>query len=146
MSLCCQCHDIVYKVIHMNSLVRLHDLVQYLDSYLRIREVGDDPLACNGLQVENSGEVHRVAVAVDACQAVIEESGALGADLLIVHHGLFWSGLQPLTGRHYRRIASLLRHGVALYGAHIPLDVHPEVGNNPVLARRIGMEVRGWWG
>ena len=125
--------------------MRLDDLVRYLDGYLRIGEVGDDPHALNGLQVENAGEVHHVAVAVDACQAVIDQAAERGADLLVVHHGLFWGGLQPLVGRNFRRVCSLVRHGTALYSAHIPLDRHPEVGNNVVLARRLGMEIRGWF-
>ena len=126
--------------------MRLPELVHWLDDYLRIREIGDDALALNGLQVENAGQVTRVAVAVDACQAVFDLAATAKADLLIVHHGLFWGGLEPLTGRHYRRVATLLRHGIALYGAHIPLDVHPDVGNNAVLAARLGMPVQGWWG
>jgi dinuclear metal center YbgI/SA1388 family protein len=126
--------------------MRLEDLVRYLDDYLRTGEVGDDPTALNGLQVENAGEVQNVAVAVDGCQAVIDQAAERAADLLIVHHGLFWSGLEPVVGRHFRRIAALIRHGIALYAAHIPLDRHPEVGNNVVLARRLGMEVRGWFG
>jgi dinuclear metal center YbgI/SA1388 family protein len=126
--------------------MQLADLVRWLDDYLRVREIRDDAVALNGLQVENAGEVTRVAVAVDACQAVFEMAAAAKADLLIVHHGLFWGGLEPLTGRHHRRVATLLRHGIALYGAHIPLDVHPEVGNNCVLAGRLGMPVQGWWG
>ncbi len=126
--------------------MRLDDLVSYLDNYLRTREVGDDPQALNGLQVENGGDVQNVAVAVDGCQAVIDQAAERGADLLLVHHGLFWGGLEPVVGRHYRRMAALIRHGIALYSAHIPLDRHPEVGNNVVLARRLGMEVRGWFG
>jgi dinuclear metal center YbgI/SA1388 family protein len=126
--------------------VKLADLVAYLDDYLRVSEVADEPHALNGLQVENGGEVRQLAVAVDACQAVIDQAAERGADLLLVHHGLFWSGLEPLTGRAFRRMAALLRHGIAVYAAHIPLDRHPEVGNNVVLARRLGMEVRGWWG
>jgi len=124
----------------------LRDVAAYLDQYLRVAEVADDPLARNGLQVENAGNVSRIAVAVDACQAVIEQAASLEADLLIVHHGLFWSGVQPLTGRYYRRYQSLLRHGMAVYGAHLPLDVHKEVGNNVVLAHLLGMKVEGWWG
>ena len=126
--------------------MRLEDLVRYLDGYLRTSEVGDDPHALNGLQVDNGGEVQNVAVAVDACQAVIDQAAERGADLLIVHHGLFWGGLEPLVGRHFRRVSALVRHGIALYAAHIPLDRHPEVGNNVVLARKLGMEVRGWFG
>ena len=126
--------------------MRLNELVSYLDDYLRVKETGDDALALNGLQVENAGEVTRIAVAVDSCQAVIDQAVRQGADFLIVHHGLFWSGLQPQTGRAYRRIASLIRNGLAVYGAHIPLDRHLEVGNNVVLARLLGLEVQGWWG
>jgi len=126
--------------------MRLDDLVAYLNEYLRVDEVEDYDRALNGLQVENSGEVRHAAVAVDACQAVIDQAAQLGADLLIVHHGLFWSGVQPVTGRAYRRLSALVRHDIALYSSHLPLDRHPQVGNNPVLARLIGVEVRGWWG
>jgi dinuclear metal center YbgI/SA1388 family protein len=126
--------------------VRLDDLVRYLDDYLRVRETADDRNALNGLQVENAGDVRHIAAAVDACQATIAAAAERGADLLLVHHGLFWSGLEPLTGRTYRRVSALLRHGVALYSAHIPLDRHPDVGNNALLARKLGMEVRGWFG
>jgi len=126
--------------------MQLDDLVSYLDDYLRVRETGDNRYALNGLQVENSGQVRQLAVAVDACQAVIDQAAERGADLLLVHHGLFWGGLEPVRGRLYRKLAALVRHDVAVYSAHLPLDRHPEVGNNPVLARRLGMEVRGWWG
>ena len=126
--------------------MRLDNLVQYLDDYLRTREVADDPHAVNGLQVENGGDVRSLVVAVDACQAVIEQAAERGADLLLVHHGLFWGGLEPLVGRHFRRVAALVRHGIALYASHLPLDRHPDVGNNVVLARKLGLEVRGWFG
>ena len=126
--------------------MRLDDLVTYLDEYLRIDEVEDYDTALNGLQVENSGEVRNIAVAVDGCQAVIDQAAQRGADMLIVHHGLFWNGLEPLTDRAYRRVAALVRHDMAVYAAHLPLDRHPQVGNTPVLARLLGMEVRGWWG
>jgi dinuclear metal center YbgI/SA1388 family protein len=126
--------------------VQLSTLSAWLDDFLRVREIPDDALAFNGLQVGNAGEVTRVAVAVDACLAVFESAAALGADLLIVHHGLFWGGLEPLVGRAYRRVETLIRSGIALYGAHLPLDVHPEVGNNPVLAGLLELPVRGAWG
>ena len=126
--------------------MRLDDLVRYADEYLRVREVADDRNALNGLQVESAGEVRHLAAAVDACQWTIAAAAERGADLLLVHHGLFWSGLEPLTGRTYRRVSALLRHGIALYSAHIPLDRHPDVGNNALLARTLGMDVRGWFG
>lgn len=119
--------------------VKLTAVTTYLDGYLRITEVQDEPQALNGLQVENAGLVRRVAAAVDACQATIDDAAWRQADLLLVHHGLFWAGLQPLTGRHWRRVRRLLEADVAVYAAHIPLDLHPEVGNNTVLARMLGL-------
>lgn len=126
----------------------LSEIADYLGGYLRIGEIPDEPAAVNGLQVENSGRVQRIVAAVDASQATIDgaaNSGGRGA-LLLVHHGLFWDGNQPLTGRRYRRIRALLEADAALYSAHIPLDVHPEVGNNVVLAERLGLSVEGWFG
>ena len=125
----------------------LHELAAWLDDYLRVREVPDFPGALNGLQVESSGRpVRRVAAAVDAAEATIARALAGGADLVLVHHGLFWDGNQPVTGRRYRRLKPLLEADVALYAAHLPLDVHPEVGNNAVLARALGIDLRGSFG
>ncbi|MDW8289810.1 MAG: Nif3-like dinuclear metal center hexameric protein [Armatimonadota bacterium] len=122
-------------------MVRLPDLVGYLNEYLAVGEVPDYPNALNGLQVEGREEVRRVLTAVDASVASVEEAVAWGADLLIVHHGLFWNGLQPIVGRFRRRLQPLLREGISLYSVHLPLDVHPEVGNNALLARRLGLEI-----
>jgi dinuclear metal center YbgI/SA1388 family protein len=126
--------------------VKLAELVAWLDTYLRVADTPDDRHAFNGLQVDGPPEVSRIAVAVDACQVVIDAAVAAGAQLLVVHHGLFWDGLGPVTGRRHKRLATLLRHDLALYSAHIPLDVHPDVGNNVLLARRLGIPVEGWWG
>lgn len=126
--------------------MRLAELKRYLDEYLRVPEVRDSELALNGLQVESGRDVSLVAFAVDACQAVIDEAVARRAELLIVHHGLFWDGAQAMTGRVFRKLGTLIRHEVAVYSAHLPLDVHPEVGNNAVLARLLGIPVAGWWG
>lgn len=117
----------------------VNDVVDYLDGYLRVRAVPDDARALNGLQVENSGRLERVAAAVDACRASIDAAGSRGAGLLLVHHGLFWRGLEPLTGPHGRRVRALHGSDVALYSAHLPLDCHPDVGNNAVLARDLGL-------
>jgi len=124
----------------------LAELTAYLDGYLRIRDVEDSRNALNGLQVENDGSVSRLAVAVDACQATIDRAVEGGADLLLVHHGLFWSGLEPVVGRHARRLRALLQHNLAVYSAHIPLDLHPEVGNNAVLARLLGIAAPSFFG
>jgi len=126
--------------------VELVELARYLDNYLRVAAVGDAAEAVNGLQVANSGEVTRVGVAVDLNEATVRLAAEQGADLLLVHHGLFWGGLRPLTGRHYRRVAELLRHDIAVYSAHVPLDVHPDVGNNSVLARALGVTIRSAFG
>jgi dinuclear metal center YbgI/SA1388 family protein len=122
----------------------LADVVAYADEFLRIREVADERNAVNGLQVENKGSIGAIVAAVDASQATIE--GVPPGSLLVVHHGLLWDGNVPVTGRRYRRIATPLDTDVALYAAHIPLDLHPEVGNNVVLADRLGIEVEGWFG
>jgi dinuclear metal center YbgI/SA1388 family protein len=126
--------------------VELVQLVEYLDSYLSIAAIPDSRNALNGLQVEAAGPVEKLGVAVDATAASIAAAAIEGCDLLVVHHGLFWSGNLPVTGRRYRRLRGLLENGMALYSAHLPLDVHPEVGNNAVLARELGIDSRGRFG
>lgn len=120
--------------------VALAEVVAYLDQYLRSGEIPDDTNALNGLQVENSGQIRRFVAAVDASLATIE---GLPLDspgsLLLVHHGLFWDGNQPVRGRRYRKVKAILDRDAAVYGSHIPLDLHPEVGNNAVLAQKLGI-------
>jgi dinuclear metal center YbgI/SA1388 family protein len=124
----------------------IHELTRYLDEYLQIAQVPDYPAALNGLQVENSGRVSRIAAAVDASDASIRFAINRGCDLMLVHHGLFWDGSQPVTERRYRRLKQLLTADVAVYSAHLPLDVHPEVGNNIQLATAIGIKPQGMFG
>lgn len=127
--------------------MRLDELAGYLDDYLRVRdEVADPPEALNGLQVANGGEVTRLAAAVDLCEATIRMAAEAGADGLLVHHGLFWGGLRPLVGPAYRRVSELIAHNIAVYAAHLPLDRHPDVGNNAGLARLLGVTLRGEFG
>jgi dinuclear metal center YbgI/SA1388 family protein len=127
--------------------MRLDTLASYLDDYLRLaEEVADAPEALNGLQVANAGNVTRIAAAVDLCEATVRMAVEQGADFLLVHHGLFWGGLKPLVGPAYRRVAGLINGNVALYAAHLPLDRHPDVGNNSVLARLLGVTIRGEFG
>jgi dinuclear metal center YbgI/SA1388 family protein len=126
--------------------MQLGELVTYLDAYLRIAEVPDAPHALNGLQVAKTGDIGRLAAAVDLCEATVRMAVEHSSDLLLVHHGLFWGGLKPLTGPLYRRVAGLVQNNVALYSAHLPLDLHPEVGNNAVLARQLGVTLRGGFG
>ncbi len=124
----------------MNPTTALADIVALLDSTLRTQEVKDAPVALNGLQVENDGRVSCVALAVDASQATLEAAVAAGADLILVHHGLFWSGLRPLTGWWKKKVETCLNNNLAVYSAHLPLDMHPELGNNACIARELGLE------
>lgn len=121
--------------------MKLESLVQYLDAYLGVPEHPDYPTALNGLQVAAPAEreVRRLAGAVDASLATIDDAVASEADLLVVHHGLFWSGLEPLTGRHYSKVRALMKADVALYSAHLPLDGHPEIGNAALLASALNV-------
>jgi dinuclear metal center YbgI/SA1388 family protein len=97
--------------------------------------------ALNGLQVANQKDrVEKVAFAVDACLESIRRASEWEADLLFVHHGLFWGKPLAVTGGHYQRLRALIQADLALYAAHLPLDMHPELGNNAGLARRIGLQ------
>src|SRR6185503_18010466 len=137
--------------------MKLESIVQYLHEYLNLGTHPDYPTALNGLQVEGRGEVGHISAAVDASQDSIDEAITRKADLLLVHHGMFWDGLRPLTGRRFRKVERLISAGVGLYSVHLPLDSHPEVGNCALLARRLGVELKGrfgtyqgteigWWG
>jgi dinuclear metal center YbgI/SA1388 family protein len=126
--------------------MKLESLVQFLDGYLEVAGFPDYDGAHNGLQVESEGPIRKVGAAVDASGASISAAANRECDLLLVHHGLFWGGAAPVTGRRYRRLAALLRNGVALYSAHLPLDAHPEVGNCIRLARALGVEVEERFG
>src|SRR3989442_2346580 len=123
--------------------MRLRDLTAYLDDYLRVRDVPDAPEALNGLQLANAGEITRVAAAVDLCEATVRLAAEARADLLLVHHGLFWGGPRPLTGPAYRRVAGLLQCNIAVFSAHLPLDPHAEGGDNAVLAPQLRVRGRG---
>jgi len=120
-------------------MTRLQEITTFLDDALNIAEVPDYSAALNGLQLENGGEVHKVVAAVDASLPVIEKAAAAGADLLLVHHGMFWQGAQCITGAVYQKIKCAMDHGMAIYSAHIPLDIHPFFGNNAILAQKLGM-------
>ena len=118
--------------------VALGDIVAALDTELRTTDIPDYPGALNGLQVANRGRVSRVVVAVDASRAAIAEASVNNADLLIVHHGLFWGGAQPLVGVAYEKFHSLLSNNISVYASHLPLDLHPTLGNNSRLAATFG--------
>lgn len=119
------------------------DLVNYLNEYLHVAAIEDR--SNNGLQVEGTSEVNTLAFAVDACLASFEAARDVQAQLLITHHGLFWSEVTLLTGPHFKRIKTLLDANINLYAAHLPLDEHTEVGNNVELCRLLGlMDIQPW--
>ncbi len=120
--------------------VPLADIASHLDATLRTADIPDYPGALNGVQVEHVGPVHRVAVAVDASLRTIQGAIDASANLLIVHHGLFWGGVQPLRGRVYDRFHRLMVNDIAVYSSHLPLDLHPKLGNNALLARALGLD------
>jgi dinuclear metal center YbgI/SA1388 family protein len=126
-----------------SATATLEEIADHLDRLLDTSNVPDYPGAWNGVQVEHEGPVRRCAVAVDASLRTIEGAIDAGANLLLVHHGLFWSGSRPLRGRSYRRTRLLVEHDVAVYSSHLPLDLHPSVGNNALLARALDLEPTG---
>jgi dinuclear metal center YbgI/SA1388 family protein len=117
----------------------LSDLVAYCDQRTRRAEFTDAPGAFNGLQAANDGRVTRIGAAVDAGVEPFRSAVASGIDFLIVHHGMYWDMPQPLTGKIYERVAALIKGNCALYSSHLPLDAHPEIGNNALLARQLGL-------
>lgn len=117
----------------------LSEIVAFLDRELRVSSIPDYPGAVNGLQLTNDGEVGRIVAAVDASLPVIEAAVGGGPGLLIVHHGMFWQGVQPVTGPFYRKLKMAMDSGLAVYSSHLPLDVHPVWGNNILLAKAIGL-------
>lgn len=116
----------------------LSAIIDAVSAELRLRDIPDYPGAVNGLQLANGGPVTRVAAAVDACLPVVKAAAASGADLLVVHHGLFWSGAQPIVGGLFEKLKMAMDANLAIFSAHIPLDVHPVLGNNAQLAAALG--------
>jgi len=115
----------------------LHSICNFLDEFLKIQEVEDYPNALNGLHLQNDGNVTRIGAAVDASEVIIELAIDRQVDLLIVHHGLFWGGLNRLVGAQFRKLKRAVSSNLAIYSAHLPLDLHPEVGNNILLAQAL---------
>lgn len=117
----------------------LSDIVSLLDNTLRIRDIKDASVAMNGLQVENNGCVTKVALGVDGSQKTIDDAIGAGADLLVLHHGIFWCGLHPVTGWWKQKLTTCLSNNLAIYSAHLPLDLHPTLGNNAGIAQALGL-------
>ena len=120
-------------------MAKLRSIVDYLDRYLKISSIADYPPAHNGLQLENGGTVTRIGAAVDAGEPVIRHSLGQGIDLLVVHHGLTWETHVPVfTGARYRKLRTAIEGNLAIYSSHLPLDMHPVVGNAAQLCKALG--------
>ncbi|OQY35614.1 MAG: Nif3-like dinuclear metal center hexameric protein [Spirochaetaceae bacterium 4572_59] len=120
---------------------KLNELDNWCRSFLAIDQMSEKDSSLNGLQIgDRDSEVRKVAFAVDACLETFQKAVEEGADVLFVHHGLFWGRPQAVTGPLYKRFEILIKNGLALYAVHLPLDMHPEWGNNAVLAQILGLE------
>jgi dinuclear metal center YbgI/SA1388 family protein len=115
----------------------------YLDALLSVASIPDYPNALNGLQLENSGSVTRVAAAVDYSLETVKRAVESHSDFLILHHGMFWAGLKPLTGALHMKLKLLLDNDIAVYSSHIPLDFHPTFGNNVLLSQELELKPNG---
>ncbi len=118
----------------------LLDVVAFCDARISLHEIKDFEGACNGLQIENNGEVTKIAAAVDAGRIPFEKAIEEEVDFIICHHGLFWNKPIPLTGSNYQKVKLVFNNNLAVYSAHLPLDCHPEIGNNALLASALGLK------
>jgi dinuclear metal center YbgI/SA1388 family protein len=112
-------------------------LVSFLNELLNISGIADS--SCNGLQVQGEAIVKKIGLSVDACLNVYQKAKSLGCQMALVHHGIIWGGLQSITGSIRNQLDFLLRNDLSLYAAHLPLDLHPILGNNIVLAKALDL-------
>ena len=127
------------RFIIYNKTMKIKELDSYFRGFLAIDDLAGTDFSKNGVQVENSADINCIAFAVDACMETFKRAKEAGAQMVFVHHGLFWGHEQTLTGTHYQRLKFLIENNIALYAAHLPLDIHPELGNNVALAKAAGL-------
>ena len=126
-------------------MLNLKNIIQYCNQYTKISKIIDFPGAKNGLQIENNGKVTKIGAAVDASLETFKLAINKKIDLLIVHHGLYWNPPQPITGINYKKIFTLIKNNLAIYSCHLPLDLHPKIGNNACIARILCLDISGWF-
>jgi dinuclear metal center YbgI/SA1388 family protein len=124
-------------------MTTVHEIAEYANELLETKITPDYPHALNGLQLENRSGITGITAAVDFSTRTIKGAIAKSANLLVVHHGMFWEGSQHLTGPMYNRLRLLLENDIAVYSSHLPLDRHPMLGNNVLLARQLGLDPSG---
>ena len=126
-----------YFLLVYTFFMDILQLSHYLDNLLDIKEIKDSANAMNGLQVQNTGDIKKVGLAVDLCMATIEKAIAAECNMMFVHHGMLWGGVKPIRGNFYDKISTMMCENLGLYSAHLPLDMHPILGNNRVLADQL---------
>ena len=126
-----------YFLLVYTFFMDILQLSHYLDNLLDIKEIKDSSNAINGLQVQNTGDIKKVGLAVDLCMATIEKAVAAECNMMFVHHGMLWGGVKPIRGNFYDKISTMICENIGLYSAHLPLDMHPVLGNNKVLADQL---------
>ena len=124
-------------------MTRIGELTSYIDDLLQTEQVRDYPAAMNGLQLENSSDIRGIAAAVDFSTRAIEGAIRAKSNLLVVHHGMFWNGFEAVKGATYRRLRLLIENDIAVYSSHLPLDRHPTLGNNILLAKELALNATG---
>ena len=124
-------------------MTQIYELAKYADELLETARTPDYPAALNGLQLENGSDIKGAAAAVDFSTRAIEGAIEAGANLLVIHHGMFWNGFDPIRGAAYRRLRLLIENDIAIYSSHLPLDRHNSLGNNVLLAKELGLEPTG---
>ncbi|MBO7521276.1 MAG: Nif3-like dinuclear metal center hexameric protein [Opitutales bacterium] len=124
-------------------MAELKDIVHFIDSYLRVGAFKDFPGSYNGLQFQNSGRVTKIAAATDCGIEEVMAAKKIGADLLLVHHGMFWTPPIPVVKNSYKKIKTLIDSDIAVYSCHLPLDAHREIGNSALIAKSLGLEISG---
>ena len=139
-------------IIYCSLILLCMDILQlshHLDNLLDIKEIKDSPNSVNGLQMQNTGQIKKVGLAVDFCMATIKKAIRAECNMMFVHHGMLWGGLKPISGNFYAKDSTMVRENLGLYSAHLPLDMHPVLGNNKVLADQLelrALDVFGEYG
>ena len=126
-------------------MASLNDILEFCEGRIKTSQIPDFPGAENGLQIENNGTVKKIGAAVDAGLVPFQKAIDAGVDFLIVHHGLFWSPAYPVTGTRYEKYKLCFENNLAVYGAHLPLDCHQEIGNNAILASKLNLKQLEWF-
>ena len=118
-------------------MISTEDIVKFCNQRTNLSEIKDFPGALNGLQIQNSGSVSKIGASVDAGLVPFQNAISKKIDFIITHHGLFWTPPIPLIGPAYEKTKLCIDHNLAVYGSHLPLDCHPEIGNNAILAQKL---------